>query len=97
MRLLKNLGQYPARTVGEKTHTINNNRLVNNHSTGPGREIEKGREYAEEENVTLTQRKARNVDISIPNLEINSQTTKKQSYTLVAASKLSQTPQNPQT
>ena len=97
MRLLKNSGQHPARKVGEKAHTINNNRLVDNHSTGPVGEIEKGRESAEGESVAPTQRQARNVDIPTPNPGTNSQTTKKQSYASVAASKPSQAPENPWT
>lgn len=49
IRFLKNLGQHSAQKIGKKTHIINNNRLVNNHSTRPRRKIEKGKKFEEKE------------------------------------------------
>lgn len=95
IRLLKNSGQHPAQKVVEKAHTINNNRLVDNHSTRPVGEIEKGKKSAKEGNVAPTQSQARKAYIPTANPGTNSQTTKKQSYALVAVLKLSQAPENP--
>ena len=68
-------------------HTINNNRLVNNHSIGRVGEIEKGKKFAKRGNVALTQSQACDVYILTPNPEINCQTTKKESYASIVASK----------
>lgn len=94
MRLLKNWGQHPAQKVKKKMHTINNNKLIDNYSSRLVGEIEKGRKFAKERSVTLSQNQASNLYISIPNPGKNIQTTKKQSYVLIAASKLSQALEN---
>lgn len=77
MRLLKNLKQHSARKVGKNAHTINKNRLVDNHNTGLVGKIKKSKEFIKRRSITSTQSQAHNVDIPRPNPGTNSQITKK--------------------
>lgn len=54
IRLLKNSEEYLAQKIEEKAQIINNNRLVNNYSTGPVGEIKKSRKPVKGESITLT-------------------------------------------
>ena len=77
IKILKESELHPAQKVGKKAYMINNNRLVENHSTGQVEEIEKGKESVKGRSVILTQSQARDTYIWTSTPGINSQITKK--------------------